>query len=106
VDDFKARATAQKVAFPIFETQAAASWNAWQILAAGVKGAGSLDQKAICDSLHAKGADTTFSGHLTFDPKLNNFWPTTLGIKQIQKGEWVMVWPPDRAAATIKGPSS
>ena len=39
VDDFKARATAQSVAFPVFETQAAASWNAWEILAAGVKGA-------------------------------------------------------------------
>jgi branched-chain amino acid transport system substrate-binding protein len=105
VDDFKARATAQK-AFPVFETQAAASWNAWQILTSGVKAAGSLDQKAICDALHAKGADTTFSGHLTFDPSLHNFWPTTLGIKQIQNGGWVMVWPQDRAAAPIKGPSN
>lgn len=106
VDDFKARATAQKVAFPIFETQAAASWNAWDILVSGVKGAGKIDQKAICDSLHATGAETTFSGRLTFDPKVNNFWPTTLGIKQIQNGEWVMVWPQDRAAAPIKGASS
>jgi branched-chain amino acid transport system substrate-binding protein len=106
VDDFKDRATAQKVAFPIFETQAAASWNAWEILASGVKGAGKIDQKAICDSLHATGADTTFSGHLTFDPTVNNFWPTTLGIKQIQNGEWVMVWPQDLAAGAIKGPSS
>ena len=88
---------------PAFETQAAASWNAWQILADGVKGAGKLDQKAICDSLHGKGADTTFSGHLTFDPKVNNFWPTTLGIKQIQGGDWVMVWPADRAAGTAEG---
>jgi branched-chain amino acid transport system substrate-binding protein len=103
VDDFKARATAQSVAFPIFETQAAASWNAWEILAAGVKGANSLDQQAICDALHRDGADTTFSGHLTFDPAVNNFWPTTLGLKQIQNGEWVMVWPRDRAAGTIKG---
>ena len=56
VDDFKTRATAAKLPYPVFETQAAASWNAWQILTAGVKGAGSLDQQAICDSLHAKGA--------------------------------------------------
>ena len=103
VDEFKRRATVQNVAFPVFETQAAASWNAWEILAAGVKGANSLDQQAICDALHKTGADTTFSGHLTFDPAVNNFWPTTLGLKQIQNGEWVMVWPRDRAAATIKG---
>ena len=49
----------------MFETQAAASWNAWEILVPGVKGAGTLDQKAICDALHAKGADTTFSGNLS-----------------------------------------
>ena len=103
VDDFKARAAAASVPYTVFETQAAASWNAWQILIEGVKGAGSLDQKAVCDSLHSKGADTTFSGHLTFDQKVNNFWPTTLGIKQIQSGDWVMVWPVDKAAAKLKG---
>ena len=106
VDDFKARAAAASVPYTVFETQAAASWNAWQILIEGVKGAGSLDQKAVCDSLHSKGADTTFSGHLTFDQKVNNFWPTTLGIKQIQGGEWVMVWPVDRAAAAIRAAAS
>ena len=37
---------------------------------------------------------------------VNNFWPTTSGIKQIQNGEWVMVWPQDRAAAPIKGPAT
>ena len=103
VQDFKKRATDAKVPYTVFETQAAASWNAWQILTEGVKGAGKLDQKAICDSLHSKGADTTFSGHLTFDQKVNNFWPTTLGIKQIQGGDWLMVWPADRAAARLKG---
>jgi branched-chain amino acid transport system substrate-binding protein len=106
VDDFKARATAQKVPYTAFETQAAASWNAWQILTEGVKGANSLDQKAICDSLHAKGAQTTFAGQLSFDPTVNNFWPTNLGIKQIQNGDWVMVWPATRAAGTIRGAAS
>src|SRR6185503_13187527 len=60
VTDFKTRATAAKLPYPVFETQAAASWNAWEILIAGVKGAGKLDQQAICDTLHAKGTDTTF----------------------------------------------
>jgi branched-chain amino acid transport system substrate-binding protein len=102
VDDFKARATQAKLPYPVFETQAAASWNAWEILTSGVKSAGKLDQKAICDGLHASGADTTFSGHLTFDPKAHNFWPSTLSIKQIQDQDWVTVWPADRAAAKLR----
>jgi branched-chain amino acid transport system substrate-binding protein len=102
VNDFKTRATQAKLPYTVFETQAAASWNAWEILVAGVKGAGRIDQKAICDSLHAKGADTTFSGRLTFDPKTNNFWPTTLAIKQIQNRDWVTVFPADRAAAELR----
>jgi branched-chain amino acid transport system substrate-binding protein len=105
VNDFKTRATAAKLPYTEFETQAAASWNAWEILAAGVQGAGRLDHKAICDHLHASGADTTFSGHLAFDPKANNFWPTTLALKQIQGGDWVTVWPADRAAAQLRPPA-
>ena len=35
-----------------------------------------------------------------------NFWPTTQSIKQIQNGDWVTVWPADRAAAQLQGPRS
>ena len=52
------------------------------------------------------GADTTFSGQLAFDPKQNNFWPSTPGLKQIQNGDWVTVWPADRAAGQLKPPAS
>lgn len=106
VNEFKSRATTAKLPYTVFETQAAASWNAWEILVSGVKGAGNLDQKAMCDSLHAKGADTTFSGHLTFDPKANNFWPSTLVLKQIQNKDWVTVFPADRAAAKLQAPAA
>jgi branched-chain amino acid transport system substrate-binding protein len=106
VTDFGTRAKAANLPYAVFETQAAASWNAWEILVAGVKGAGSLDQKAICDSLHSKGADTTFSGHLAFDAAQNNFWPSTSGLKQIQNNDWVTVWPADRAAAQLRPPAS
>jgi branched-chain amino acid transport system substrate-binding protein len=105
VEDFRRRATAAKLPYPVFETQAAASWNAWEILVAGVKGANGLDQKAICDALHDKGAETTFSGKLAFDPAKNNFWDTTSAIKQIQGDDWVTVWPADRAAAPLRPPS-
>jgi branched-chain amino acid transport system substrate-binding protein len=106
VDDYTARANAQNVPYKAFETQAAASWNAWDILISGVKEAGSLEDQAICDALHEQGADTTFSGHLTFDPDQNNFWDTTVGIKQIQDGEWVMVWPEAEASGELQGPSN
>jgi branched-chain amino acid transport system substrate-binding protein len=105
VDEFRSRATAANLPYPVFETQAAASWNAWEILTAGVKAADNLDQKAICDALHDKGAETTFSGKLTFDPAKNNFWDTTSAIKQIQDKDWVTVWPADRAAAPLRPPS-
>jgi branched-chain amino acid transport system substrate-binding protein len=103
VDDYKTRATAAKVPYTVFETQAAASWNAWDILTQGVKGANSLDQQKMCDALHDKGADTTFSGHVAFDPKDHNFWPGTETIAQIQDGKWVTVWPADKAAAQLRG---
>jgi branched-chain amino acid transport system substrate-binding protein len=105
VNDFSTRAAAANLPYTVFETQAAASWNAWEILVAGVTGAGNLDHPAICDALHRSGADTTFSGHLTFDPAQNNFWPSTQTIKQIQDGNWVTVWPPDRAAAPLRMPA-
>lgn len=106
VQDFEKRATDAKLPYTVFETQAAASWNAWDILVASVKGAGKIDHQAMCDFLHRSGAETTFSGKLTFDPKQNNFWPTTQTIKQIQSGDWVTVWPRDRAAGQLKGPAT
>jgi branched-chain amino acid transport system substrate-binding protein len=102
VEEFETAATAAGLPYTAFETQATASWNAWEILVAGVVGAGSLEHEAICDSLHANGAETTFSGNLAFDPAQNNFWPSNQGLKQIQDGDWVMVYPPDRAAGTIQ----
>jgi branched-chain amino acid transport system substrate-binding protein len=105
VDEFAERAAAEEIPYTVFETQAAASWNAWEILVQGVEGAGATDGQAICDSLHSTGADLTFSGAVTFDPAVNNFWDTTEGLKQIQGSEWVMVWPEDIAAGTLTGPA-
>jgi branched-chain amino acid transport system substrate-binding protein len=105
VAEFGERAQAADLAYSAFETQAAASWNAWEILTGGVEGAESLDQAELCDHLVENGVDTTFNGHLTFDPEVSNFWPTNVGLKQIQDGDWVMVWPQDRAAAPIQPPA-
>jgi branched-chain amino acid transport system substrate-binding protein len=105
VEEFAERATEAGVTYPAFETQATASWNTWEILAGGVAGAGSLDHEEICAYLIESGVDTTFSGALTFNPEDSNFWPSNQGLKQIQDGDWVMVWPPDRAAAPIQPPA-
>jgi branched-chain amino acid transport system substrate-binding protein len=105
VEEYEATATAQGLPYTTWETQATASWGAWEILVAGVEAAGSLDHAAICSALHATGADTTFTGPLTFDPANNNFWPPDQLIKQIQGTEWVDVWP-DRASGTLQAPAS
>ena len=106
VEEFRQRSEDRGLPYTAFETQATASWNAWEILAGAVEGAGTLDQEALCDYLIENGVDTTFQGHLDFDPAVSNFWDTNVGIKQIQDGDWVMVWPADRAAAAPVQPLS
>jgi len=105
VTEFSSRAQAAGQTYTVFETQATASWNAWEILAGAVAGAESLDQQELCDYLVENGVETTFNGQLTFDPEVSNFWPTNVGLKQVQGGDWVMVWPQDRAAAEIQPPA-
>ncbi len=105
VEAFQAEAEAQGLPYTAFETQATGSWTAWEILVEGVEAAGALDdQQAICDALHEGGAETTFHGQLEFDPEVNNFWPSDQSLKQIQDGDWVIVWPEDAAAAELRGP--
>jgi branched-chain amino acid transport system substrate-binding protein len=106
VEEFEATATAQGLPYTTWETQATASWTAWEILVAGVEAAGSLDHTAICDALHASGVQTTFLGQLTFPPADNNFWPPAQLIKQIQGTEWVPVWPAGGSNGTLQGPAS
>lgn len=106
VEEFAARAADEGVPYTTFETQAAASWNAWDILIQGVEAAGSLEHDAICDALHAEGADLTFVGPVEFDPAKNNFWDTNQVLKQVQDGDWTVVWPEDKAAAPLQGPSN
>ena len=106
VAEFEARAAAAGVAYTTFETQAAASWNAWDILTQGVEGAGSLDHREICDYLQQNGANLTFAGQMSFPRDDNNFWPTNQVLKQVQDGDWVVVWPADQAAAPLRGPGN
>ena len=84
------------------EVQAAASYTAWQILEAGVRGAGSLDDKAIAAYLKKNGA-STIQGKLRFDGA-HHYGDDLMRVKQVQNGHWVTVYPKEFAApgATLR----
>lgn len=77
------------------EVQAAASYSAWQVLEAGVTGSNSLDDKAIAAWLRKNPVDT-IQGKLRFDGP-SNYGDDLMKIKQVQDGEWVVVWPREYA---------
>jgi branched-chain amino acid transport system substrate-binding protein len=92
---YRERATKLGFPDPTVETQAAASYTAWQVLEAGVTGAKSLDDKAIGAWLKANKVDT-IQGKLRFNG-FNNFGDDLMRIKQVQNGHWVVVWPKEVA---------
>jgi branched-chain amino acid transport system substrate-binding protein len=95
--DFEAAATEADIAYPKMETQASASWAAWQILVAGVEGAGSLDNQGACDFLVNNEISTIF-GAVDFDETKSNYYGDLSYVKQIQDGDWFVVYPPEKAA--------
>ncbi|NNC91041.1 MAG: ABC transporter substrate-binding protein, partial [Acidimicrobiia bacterium] len=68
---FAAAAAEAGLPYTAFETQASVSWVAWEVLMAGVEGAGSLDQDAICDYLVNNPIDTLL-GPIDFNPDEQN----------------------------------
>lgn len=80
------------------ETQAAASWTAWEYLQQAAEGAGSLDQQAMCDWLIENGVSTLFHGDIEFFPEEQNYFEDLSKVKQIQDGEWYVVYPEEYAA--------
>jgi ABC-type branched-subunit amino acid transport system substrate-binding protein len=82
------------------EVQAAASYSAWQILEAGIKGANSIDDKAIAAWLKRNRVET-IHGRLRFDGA-NNYGDDLMKIKQVQGGAWKVLHPPQFAAPGAK----
>jgi len=80
------------------ETQAAASWTAWEYLQQAAEGAGSLDQQAMCDYLLENGAQTLFHGDIEFFPDEQNYYVDLSKVKQIQDDDWFVVYPEEFAA--------
>jgi ABC-type branched-subunit amino acid transport system substrate-binding protein len=88
---FKERATKAGFVDTSVETQAAASYTAWQILEAGVNATKSLDDKTIAAWLKKNKVDT-IQGKLRFDGA-GNYGDDLMRIKQVQDGKWQVVWP-------------
>jgi branched-chain amino acid transport system substrate-binding protein len=93
---FNERAAAAGLPDTHVEVQAAASYTAWQMLEAGVRGANSLDDRKIADFLKKNRIDT-IEGRLRFDGP-NNYGDDLMKIKQVQGGTWKVVWPQSFAA--------
>ncbi len=97
---FNDRATKANLPDTSVEVQAAASYSAWQILEAGVRGANSFDDKAIGAWLRKNRVDT-IHGRLRFDGP-GNYGDDLMKIKQVQGGKWVVVHPAQFAPAGVK----
>jgi len=100
VKTFNERAAKANLPDTSVEVQAAASYTAWQILEAGVRGAGSFDDKAIAAWLK-KNKVNTITGNLRFDGP-SNYGDDLMKIKQVQNGHWVVVYPPQFAPLNVK----
>ena len=106
VRQFAREAASNGLSYRVFDSQATASWTAWEVLAAGVRGARGLDHDRICDYLLDNGTATTFVGRLKFNPALHNFSPARNLVKQIQQRRWKVVWPPALRVTRLQEPSS
>jgi ABC-type branched-subunit amino acid transport system substrate-binding protein len=82
------------------ETQAAASFVAWQLLEAAITATKSLDDKVLAQWLKKNQVDTII-GRLRFD-RANNYGDDIMKVKQLQNGKWVVIWPRESAAPGAK----
>lgn len=85
------------IPYTSMETQASASWAAWQTLIQGVEGAGSLDNTEVCDYLLNNGVSTIF-GDYEYGTEDFNYYGDLSYVKQVQDGDWYVVYPEEFAA--------
>lgn len=94
---FEEAATEAGIPYAEMETQASASWAAWQTLVAAVEGAGTLDNEAACDYLVNNTIETIF-GETSYGTEENNYYGDLSYVKQVQDGDWWVVYPEEFAA--------
>jgi branched-chain amino acid transport system substrate-binding protein len=97
-EEINAALAAAGIPYTKVETQAAASWTAWEYLAQSAEAVGSLDQAAMCDWLIENGIDTLFHGRIEFFPDEQNYFVDLSKIKQLQDDDWWVVYPEEFAA--------
>jgi branched-chain amino acid transport system substrate-binding protein len=102
--EFATRAEAEG-AYPLFTTQAAASWMAWDFLVAGVEGAGSLEQDTICEWLQNNPVETTTGGTVDFRLEENNYYGDRSKVAQWQGDAWETVWPEEHQSTDLMWPA-
>ncbi|MCB0196703.1 MAG: amino acid ABC transporter substrate-binding protein [Anaerolineae bacterium] len=96
VEKFGAAAEEAGMGYTAVETQASVSWATWQVLTTAVKETGSLDQDELSEWLHNNTVQTVM-GPVNFDASNQNYGPDLQKIKQVQNGEWIVVYPADFA---------
>jgi branched-chain amino acid transport system substrate-binding protein len=96
-EEFGRRATEAGMSYPVLDVQGAVSWATWQTLTAAVEATGGLEQEALAEWLLSNKVDTII-GDVTFDPNNQNYGPDLQSIKQVQGGQWLVVYPPEFAA--------
>jgi len=102
VEQFREHATAANLPETSVETQAAASFSAWQIIERAVVANNTLDDEKLATWLQDNTVDT-IQGTLRFNER-GNFGDNLGRVKQVQDGQWLTVWPKDWAApgATLR----
>ena len=96
VAQFRERATKAGLPYVKVDAQAANEYAAWQLLEAAVTATRSLDDKTLTQWLRQNRVDTIV-GRLRFDGP-NNYGDDLTRVKQVQDGNWIVVWPKDVAA--------
>ena len=100
IEEFHVRGAKAGLPDTSVDVQASASYAAWQVLIAGVRGANSLDDAKIGAWLKSHPVDT-ITGRLRFNCP-NSYCDDLMKVKQVQNGKWVVVWPPQYAAPGAK----
>jgi branched-chain amino acid transport system substrate-binding protein len=90
--------------YPIFETQAASEWVAWEFLVQAAEGTKSLDHKKMIEWLAKNGINSELLGKLTFNKAENNYTGNGSIIEQLLDGVWQSVWPADKRSAKVVYP--
>ena len=88
---FNERATKAGMPETQIDNQAAISLAAWQTIETAIQATQSLDDKVLGAWLK-KNSVKSIVGNLRFDG-VNNYGDDLSKLKQIQNGEWIVVWP-------------